>query len=1253
VSSTAFEPYLPRLVREWPEAPQARARELDGTLVSLDLSGFTRLSERLQAKGRAGAEELVLLVSGVFEGLIGISDRHGGDVLKFRGDALLLLFSGEGHERRACTAASHMQWLIGATGKTMSSVGPVKLRMSCGIYTGPCHFFMVKGTHRELLVTGPAATATIRLESEAAAGQILVGKQTAAALETAWLGHKRGSGRLLRKIDDASDFAPDVEAHAASVGARQERELERYIPESLRAQLLLETGEAEHRQVTAAFVKFTGVDTLLEQESIEAVSAALDHLATTAAAAVDEAGLTWLESDIDVDGGKLYLVGGAPSSTGADEERMLRALRVIVDSDSALTLRAGVNRGPAFCGDIGALTRRTYAVMGDTVNLAARLAARAQAGQLLATGDVLDRSRTRFETESQPFLVKGKERPITAYRVGAMTGVREEKATATLPFVGRDAELAALGEAVDAVRMRRQQLVELVGPPGIGKSRLVEELKAQSVGFTQFVAGCDPYESATPYALFRNLIRPLAGITPELDAAEAGAHLAPWISTVMPDLAPWLPLLAIPFGAEVEPTPETDEIDPAFRRQRLMDTVEQFLMRVLMMPTLLVVEDAHWIDDASQELILHLTRAAAPRPWLICVTRRPQGVAFARGVDGHVQFALEPLDSNATQELALAAAGDVAFSTEALALLTDRSGGNPLFLRELVASSLGAGSVASLPESVEAVILSRIDTLAPEDRFLLRNASVLGSVFELDLLEEVLSEELSDVANLARWEQLAEFVAWDGAGTVRFLHDLFRTAAYEGLSFKRRREVHARVGRALESRGSEAALLALHFLHGQQHEASWRYAVAAGRDAQASYANVVAAENYQLALSAAAHLELDAGSIAQVAEALGDVSELAARYSESEAAYTRARKLFADDPEAQARLLWKEGVLRERLGKYLDAIRRYGKALKALEASGIVESAPTKLELELAYAGVRYRQGRFTAAVSWAERAATHADAAADRTRLAHAYYLEHIARVHSGSRDPEHRDAALGILEEVGDLVRLSNLLNNMGIEAYFEGRWDDASELYRRSGETSQRAGDVVNVARAQNNEAEILADQGRLDEAQARFEEALRVWRAAGYRVGIALATSNLGRVAARTGRFEEAEKLLLYAVAQFEELGAESLVLETRTRLTECFVLAGRHKEALVLVRPLIASETSPQQAGIERLAGYAVVQSRAGVAKARSHFDASLERARATDTPYELALTLRAIAETSGAESPEADEILARLGVVFVPAVPLP
>ena len=119
---------------------------------------------------------------------------------------------------------------------------------------------------------------------------------------------------------------------------------------------------------------------------------------------------------------------------------MLRGLRAILDVDSALTLRAGVNRGLSFAGDIGASARRAYAVMGDTVNLAARLAARAEPGEILATGEVLERSRTQFETTAQPFLVKGKERAITAYSVGSATGVAEEEAVKQLPIVGRERE---------------------------------------------------------------------------------------------------------------------------------------------------------------------------------------------------------------------------------------------------------------------------------------------------------------------------------------------------------------------------------------------------------------------------------------------------------------------------------------------------------------------------------------------------------------------------------------------------------------------------------------------------------------------------------------------------------------------------------------------------------------------------------------------------------------------------------------------
>ena len=217
-----FEPYLPRLVRDWAaRTPAETWRELDGSLVSVDLSGFTALAERLQAKGRAGAEELVLAISGVFEGLIGIANRRGGDVLKFRGDALLILFSGDAHAERACRAASEMQWFIERTGGTMSSVGEVKLRMSTGIYSGPCHFFLVESSHKELVIAGPAATATIRLEDEADAGEVLVSPATAAAVGPEWLAGERGGAALLALDREPDAAAPPVVEDADRAGRGQ------------------------------------------------------------------------------------------------------------------------------------------------------------------------------------------------------------------------------------------------------------------------------------------------------------------------------------------------------------------------------------------------------------------------------------------------------------------------------------------------------------------------------------------------------------------------------------------------------------------------------------------------------------------------------------------------------------------------------------------------------------------------------------------------------------------------------------------------------------------------------------------------------------------------------------------------------------------------------------------------------------------------------------------------------------------------
>ena len=1255
---TELAPYLPRLVRVWStEADAPRARVLDGSLVSVDISGFTALSERLAEKGREGAEELVRTISGIFAELIEVAERHGGDVLKFRGDALLLLFVGDSHPARACGAASDMQWTIERIGAARSSAGEVELRMSAGVHSGPIHVFLTERPHRELLIVGPAATRVVELEDLAGASEIVVSAETAAAVDPAWLLEERDGARLLRRLEPGSS---DVPPPPDLPGER----LEEYVPRSLRDHLAVASGEAEHRHVPVAFVKLAGTDALLTELGPEGFLARLDEVAAVVERVCRTYGVTWLESDIDVGAVKLYFTAGAPSSTGDDAEGMLRALRDVIDA-SPVPLRAGVHRGHVFTGDIGSVGRRTYAVMGDPVNLAARLTARAGDGEILATADVLEAARTLYESGREPLLVKGKERAVMAHHVGRATGMRDTTPADALPIVGREEELALLRGAVDAARMRQFGLVELVGEPGMGKSRLVAEVRTQALGFAKLSLAGEQYAQAVPYGAWRNALRQLVGIMPDRSREEAGAQLAPFLTGMMPDLSPWLPLLANPFDAEVPSTPEVDALDATDSRERLQAIVATFLERMLMMPTLVVVEDAHWLDDSSRGLLQQVAGSPMPRPWLVLVTSRPSGEPIVSPGVPAQRIELAPLDAGAAEQLALAAAEEHAFSAGAMQALAERAGGNPLFLRELVAAAR-EGAAGDLPESVETLLTTRIDTLAPADRMLLRYAAVVGPSFGLELVGEILADDFPGGEDPARWQALSEFVLPAGDDELSFRHDLVRQTAYAGLSFRRRREIHGRVGVAMERRAGEraeeeAAILSLHFLEAGDGERAWRYAVAAADRAAAGFANVVAAELYGRALAAHELRPVDGTERARVLEALGDVRERFGAYEPAREAYEQAREAH-EAPLDHARLLARIAHCLDRQGRYDEALEAFGEARALVSvASESGAELETLAEIEIGLASVSYRRAIYADAIGHAMAAADLAERASLPATLAHALLVSGVANTDLGRPEAvplfEH---SIAISEEHG-LHRLrGSALNNLGIHHYTEGRWDDAVSCYRASREAKLRAGDPLGAAVQENNVAEVLSDQGRLEEAEPLFRNMVRVCRAARFPIGASLGTSNLGRLAARDGRFAEAHELFDDSAAGFASIDAGRYVNESHARRAECLVLEGRFAEALEVASALVeAARETPfggLEALVERTIGLALHQGRRPE-EATPHLLESLRIARELEAVYETALTLRALADTKApdadAHRAESEALLARLGVVALAKVPLP
>src|SRR2546423_12404814 len=231
-SANELVSFVPRLTIEWlRSSPDLRWLEVDGTLAFVDISGFTAMSEQLSSRGRAGAEEVTDVMNATFSALLDQAYALGGGLLKFGGDALLLLYQGDRHPERAARAAFEMRRTLRAIVRPRTSAGTVQLRMHAGLHTGRFQFFLVGDSHRELLVTGPAATRTVEMEAASEAGEILVSPETAAELDPSTLGDEKGAGRLLQA-------APEVSGSLEPLTDLAARPIQLAVPAPLRAQLL-------------------------------------------------------------------------------------------------------------------------------------------------------------------------------------------------------------------------------------------------------------------------------------------------------------------------------------------------------------------------------------------------------------------------------------------------------------------------------------------------------------------------------------------------------------------------------------------------------------------------------------------------------------------------------------------------------------------------------------------------------------------------------------------------------------------------------------------------------------------------------------------------------------------------------------------------------------------------------------------------------------------------------------------------------
>jgi len=1262
--------YVARMLQQHlVDEPSAKSWTGDGTAVLVDISGFTKLSEALARKGREGAEQITELIGRVFELMLAVAYDSGGSLLKFGGDALLLWFEGDGHAPRACRSTLLMRDVLREVGAVELPGVSATLRMSQGAHSGRFHFFAVGSAHLELLPVGPAWSRLVAMQHAADPDEILVSAETAALLPRDCIGEPKGPGLVLRQEPPGygdkmprkprPPMSPEMVAHC--------------LPPAIRTHVMGGGGIPEHRPVTVAFIRFEGTDALIEERGAPAAADALHRLLTVVETAVDEQGVSFLASDVDADGGKLILTGGAPRATGNDEERMLLALRKIISSELPIPVRIGVHRGAVFAGDIGPFYRRAYTVMGDAVNLAARLMARAEPQHIYATPEVLDRSNTAFEaTRLEPFAVKGKAEPVQAWAVGrAQSSKARQVSSQRLPLTGRNAELGVMRKAFASARSGAGRLIEVVGDSGIGKTRLLEALRDAAAGLNKQHATCEAYTASEPYAVWSELLREYMKFGREDPETVIAERLREAVEKSAPDLVPWVPLIAVAFGLEVAATPEVEVLAQANRRAKVHESVARFLAAIMPQPQLIEIENAHHMDEASAELLSYLLAAEiGTHPWLFALARQGSSGFVAPDAETVVRIELKPLAPQDALRLAQLATQQTPVAGHVLEVVATRSGGNPQFLRDLLQKVVDSGGIADLPDSAEAAAMAQIDSLSPEDRTVVRHASVFGLTFHPRMLAWFVDEEFSAPAP-AVWDRLVDLFDQEPDGYLRFRRTLLRESAYQGLPYRRRRKLHGAIATHLEEEldypDDMAGILSLHYFEATDFRSALRYANAAARRAEGIYAYVEAAGLYSRAAQAGRQLtDVTPHELAVIDQAMGDAWYRAGEFRKASEGYAGARQRVGDDRLMDAGLLLKLSHVEEKLGNYTEALRWTEQARTMLNELAGTDAAREMARSSAWYAMLLQAEGRTAEALDWAERTRVEAEAACDPEALGDAYFVMGWAHGELGKEGAQGlMQRSLEAYQQADNLSRQVGVLSTLGVVCQWEGRWDEALSYYERSRDTALTIGSTVDAAVARINIAEILTDRGEWAEAEALLLQTLPLWKAAQYHYFLGACFTQLGRVSLRLGRFDEALSRLEEAKASFLRVGADKEVPAVEARIAECRVALGNPDAAIEMVAGILANASASNSVArvaslLERVQGHALLQ-QGDLWSARDSLEASLAAAKERNDLFEATLTMLSLIEIDrleGVEPPhemvtESRSLLASLKVRAVPPVPAP
>ena len=918
--------------------------------------------------------------------------------------------------------------------------------------------------------------------------------------------------------------------------------------------------EEQRKQVTILFADISGFTAMSETMDAEEVRNTMNALWTRLDGTITSHG-GMIDKHI---GDAVMALFGAPTAREDDPERAIRAALAMQADMTAfreerkaeLAVRIGINTGPVLLGEVG--TTSEYTAMGDAVNLASRLEHAAPVGGILISHDTYRHVRGIFDVQPlDPIRIKGKAEPIQVYVV-----LRAKPRAFRMPtrgvegietrMIGREAELGQLQEALQAtLRKGEARAITIVGEAGVGKSRLLYEfrnwLDLQAESIVIFRGRATQERSNLPYSLIRDLFAFRFEIQDSDPAAVAREKLeqgivAPWGTGDVEGTEEKAHFIGQLIGFDFSESPHLRGIigDARQIHDRAFHYVAEFFAaaappsgRRERRAVAIYLEDIHWADDGSLDLVDYLVWKCRRAPLLIIALTRPTlferrpswGVAGApfESVQMHTRLELHPLSTQNSHRLVeeiLQRVEDV--PPDLRDLIVRGAEGNPFYVEELIKMLIEDGVIVKGPErwrveterlaevrvppTLTGVLQARLDGLPPVERETLQRASVVGRVFWDSTVVRIYESadgrtDGRETAAALRALQGKELVferqasAFVEAREHIFKHAILRDVTYESVLRRLRRVYHAQAAAWLiehsgERVGEYAGLIGEHYERAGERAQAAEWYGRAGRQAQDTYALETAADYYQKALALEERWEWRKGQV-EALHVLGRRDE--------EQAGLRALEAASEAPVFEVAYLW--GQYYEAIGEYSQAHAEAERALAASRSRGDMTGEMRSLTM---LGLIAYRQGDDNRAKTWykeAESLFQGDESYSDVAAQASIQVLRGLGAVYLHQGDYEqaqtHFELGLALSRRGGDRASEAQMLNYLGQRAFNQRDFAEAEAYHRQALEIRRAIGDRAGEGMSLYNLAMTVRNAGDYGQAQEYYSEALAIQQAIGDR------------------------------------------------------------------------------------------------------------------------------------------------------------